>query len=91
MKKKRSVIEIISTVRFLHILLAIILGFAVGALFLTVMGISVGDAYGKLLDSVTTVKGISYVIVYATPLPSSVLLTSTFSNVTVPALSASAT
>ncbi len=67
MKKKRSVIEIISTVRFLHILLAIILGFAVGALFLTVMGISVGDAYGKLLDSVTTVKGISYVIVYATP------------------------
>ena len=67
MKKKRSVIEIISSVRFIHILLAIILGFAVGALFLAVMGVSVGDAYGKLLDSVTTVKGISYVIVYATP------------------------
>ena len=67
MKRKRSVIEILSSVRFLHILLAILAGFLLGAVFLAVMGISVGDAYGKLLDSVTTVKGLSYVVVYAVP------------------------
>ena len=67
MKQKRSVVEIISTMRFLHILLAILIGFLIGAGFLAIMGISVGDAYGKLLDSVTTVKGLSYVVVYATP------------------------
>ncbi|MBP3728885.1 MAG: ABC transporter permease [Lachnospiraceae bacterium] len=67
MKKKRSILEIISTIRFLHIFLAILVGFAIGAGFLAIMGISVGDAYGKLLDSVTTVKGLSYVVVYATP------------------------
>ena len=67
MKTKKSVFEIISETRFIHILLSIILGFAIGAIFLAVMGISVGQAYGKLLSSVTGVKGISYVIVYAVP------------------------
>ncbi len=64
--KKKSLIEAFASVRFLQILLSIILGFLVGAVFLTVMGISVGDAYGKLISSVTSVKGFSYVIVYAT-------------------------
>lgn len=67
MKKKKSFIEILPSVRFLHILLAILAGFLFGAFFLLIMGISVGDAYGKLIDSVTTVKGLSYVVVYATP------------------------
>ena len=50
-----------------HILLSIILGFLVGALFLVVMGLSVGEAYGKLISSVTGTKGVSYVIVYSVP------------------------
>ena len=64
--KKKSIPEIISSNRFLHILISILLGFLVGALFLIVMGVSVGDAYGKLITSVTSVKGLSYVVVYAT-------------------------
>jgi len=52
---------------FLHILLSIILGFVVGAGFLAIMGLSVGDAYGRLLNSVTNLKGFSYVIVYSVP------------------------
>ena len=67
MKTKKTVFEIISETRFIHILLSIILGFAIGAIFLAIMGISVGQAYGKLLSSVTGVKGVSYVIVYAVP------------------------
>jgi simple sugar transport system permease protein len=64
--KKKSFMEILTSNRFLQILLSILLGFLVGAIFLIIMGISVGDAYGKLVSSVTSVKGISYVIVYAT-------------------------
>ena len=64
--KKKSVMEILTTNRFLQILLSILLGFLVGALFLVIMGISVGDAYGKLISSVTSVKGLSYVVVYGT-------------------------
>lgn len=67
MKTKKSVFEIISETRFIHILLSILLGFAIGAIFLAIMGISVGQAYGKLLSSVTGIKGVSYVIVYAVP------------------------
>ncbi len=67
MKTKKSVFEIISETRFIHILLSIILGFAIGAIFLAIMGVSVGQAYGKLLSSVTGLKGVSYVIVYAVP------------------------
>jgi len=67
MGNKKSIMEIISQNRFIHILLSIILGFVVGAVFLTVMGLSVGDAYGRLISSATTLKGFSYVVVYAIP------------------------
>ena len=67
MDNKKTVMQIISENRFIHILISIALGFVVGALFLVVMGLSVGDAYGRLLSSVTTLKGVSYVIVYAIP------------------------
>ncbi|MBR1711563.1 MAG: ABC transporter permease [Clostridia bacterium] len=67
MKKSRSFLDIISENRFIHILLSILLGFLVGAVFLAVMGLSVGAAYGRLISSVTSLKGFSYVIVYAVP------------------------
>lgn len=67
MKTKKSFLEVVSETRFIHIILSIILGFLIGAIFLAVMGISVGQAYGKLLSSVTGVKGSSYVVVYAVP------------------------
>ena len=67
MTKKRHILDIIAETRFIHILLSIILGFLIGAIFLVIMGISVGGAYGRLLSSVTGVKGFSYVIVYAIP------------------------
>ena len=64
MKTKKSFLEIVSETRFIHILLSILLGFVIGAIFLAVMGLSVGEAYGKLISSVTGVKGFSYVVVY---------------------------
>ncbi len=67
MKMKKSFLDILSENRFVHILLSILLGFLVGALFLVVMGLSVGAAYGRLLSSVISVKGFSYVIVYSIP------------------------
>ena len=53
MKQKRSVVEIISTMRFLHILLAILIGFLIGAGFLAIMGIvALGCGfYAGLLNS----------------------------------------
>ena len=67
MTKKKTFFEILGENRFLHILLSILLGFLVGAIFLLGMGLSVGAAYGRLLSSVTSVKGFSYVVVYAIP------------------------
>ena len=67
MTKKKHILDIIAETRFIHILLSIILGFLIGAIFLVIMGISVGGAYGRLLSSVTGVKGFSYVIVYSIP------------------------
>ena len=67
MKNKKGLLDFISENTFIHILLSILLGFAVGALFLAVMGLSVGDAYGRLISSVTSLKGFSYVVVYAVP------------------------
>ena len=64
---KKNFLDFISENKFLHILFSIILGFLVGAVFLAVMGLSVGAAYGRLLNSVTSVKGFSYVVVYAVP------------------------
>ena len=67
MTKKKSFLDIVSENRFIHILLSILLGFLVGAIFLAVMGLSVGEAYGRLISSVTSLKGFSYVIVYSVP------------------------
>ncbi len=64
---KKNLLTYISENRLIHILISIVLGFVVGAVFLLVMGLSIGDAYGRLLSTVTTVKGISYVVVYAIP------------------------
>ena len=67
MTKKKGLLEFIAENRFIHILLSILLGFLVGAIFLAIMGLSVGEAYGRLITSVTSVKGFSYVIVYSIP------------------------
>ena len=67
MTKKKSFLDTVSENRFIHILLSILLGFLVGAVFLAVMGLSVGEAYGRLISSVTSLKGFSYVIVYSIP------------------------
>ena len=67
MTKKKTFLDVVSTNRLIHTLLAIILGFLVGAIFLAVMGLSVGQAYGRLITSVTSLRGFSYVIVYAIP------------------------
>lgn len=67
MDKKKSFMNFISENRFVHTLLSVFLGFVVGAVFLLVMGLSVGAAYGRLVSSVTSLKGFSYVIVYSIP------------------------
>ena len=67
MTKKKGFLDFVSENRFIHILLSILLGFLVGAIFLAVMGLSVGEAYGRLITSVTSLKGFSYVIVYSIP------------------------
>ena len=67
MTKKKHFLDVISENRFIHILLSIILGFLVGAILLVVMGLSVSSAYGRLINSVTSLKGFSYVVVYAVP------------------------
>ena len=64
---KKGILDFISENTFIHILLSIILGFLVGAVFLLIMGLPVDRAYGKLIDSVTTLKGFSTVIVYSVP------------------------
>lgn len=67
MDNKKSIWASITDSRVPAILLSIILGFVVGAVFLVIMGLSVGDAYGRLLSSVTGIKGFSYVVVYSIP------------------------
>jgi len=68
MDKKKTLLDFFAENKFIHTILSIIIGFIVGALFLLVMGISVGDAYGKLFQSIFSgPKAISYCIVYATP------------------------
>ena len=67
MSKKKGFLEFIAGNRFIHILISILLGFLVGAIFLAIMGLSVGAAYGRLISSVTSLKGFSYVIVYSIP------------------------
>jgi len=67
MTKKKGFLDFISDSTFIHILLSIVFGFLVGAIFLKVMGLSVGAAYGRLLNSITSLKGFSYVVVYSVP------------------------
>ncbi len=67
MHKKKSFLDFFSETTVLHILTSILLGFLVGAFFLAIMGLSVAEAYGKLISSVTSLKGFSYVIVYSVP------------------------
>ena len=67
MTTKKGFLDVISENRFIHILLSILLGFLVGAVFLAIMGLSAGAAYGRLINSVTSLKGFSYVIVYSVP------------------------
>ena len=67
MDKKKSIWASITDSRVPYILLSILLGFLVGAFFLVIMGLSVGAAYGRLLSSVTGIKGFSYVVVYSIP------------------------
>ena len=61
------ILDFLAENTFIHTLFSIILGFGVGALFLIAMGLPVGAAYGKLIDSVTSKMGFSNVIVYAVP------------------------
>lgn len=67
MTKKNNFWYPIAYSRIIHILLSIFLGFLFGAVFLIVMGLSAGAAYGRLISSVTSLKGFSYVIVYSIP------------------------
>ena len=67
MSKKKGFLNFVAENRFIHILLSILLGFLVGAIFLAIMGLSVSEAYGRLSTSVTSLKGFSYVIVYSIP------------------------
>jgi len=67
MTKNKGFLDIISENRFIHILLSILLGFLVGAVFLVIMNLSVSAAYGRLINSVTSLKGFSYVVVYSVP------------------------
>ncbi len=67
MTKKKGFLTFVAENRFIHILLSIFLGFLVGAVFLAIMGLSAKEAYGRLITSVTSVKGFSYVIVYSIP------------------------
>lgn len=54
---------------FFRTLISIVVGFAVGAVFLAAVQINVGAAYGKLFSSIfANAKSLSYSVVYATPL-----------------------
>lgn len=54
---------------FFRTLISIVVGFAVGAVFLAAVQIDVGAAYGKLFSSIfANAKSLSYSVVYATPL-----------------------
>ena len=67
MKEKKGFLDFLSDNKFIQTVISILLGFLVGAVFLAVLGVSVGEAYGKLIDSVTSLKGFSNVVVYAVP------------------------
>ena len=65
MNKKKSILE--SNV--LYTIIAIVIGFLVGAIFLTIAGISPAVAYGKLFSSIfSKPKYLVWTLVYAAPL-----------------------
>lgn len=67
-KEKKTLIDFFATNKFIHTILSILIGFLVGAIFLLVMRINVGEAYGKLISSIFNgTKGLSYCVTYATP------------------------
>lgn len=64
-----SKVEKILQSAFFRTLISIVVGFAVGAVFLAAVQIDVGAAYGKLFSSIfANAKSLSYSVVYATPL-----------------------
>lgn len=65
MKKRKSILEM----NVLYTLIAILIGFLIGAAFLLVAGISPAAAYGKLFDGVFgKPKFMVWTLVYASPL-----------------------
>lgn len=65
MRKRKSILE----TSVLYTLIAIVLGFVIGAIFLVVAGISPAAAYGKLIDGVFgKPKFMVWTLVYASPL-----------------------
>ena len=65
MKKRKSILEM----DVLYTLLAIVIGFVIGAIFLAAAGVSPAVAYGKLIDGVFgKFKFIVWTLVYASPL-----------------------
>lgn len=65
MKKRKSVLEM----NVLYTLIAILIGFIIGAVFLIIAGISPAAAYGKLFDGVFgKPKYMIWTLVYASPL-----------------------
>lgn len=65
MKKRKSILEL----NVLYTIIAIVIGFAIGAVFLSVAGISPAVAYGKLFDGVFgKPKFMVWTLVYASPL-----------------------
>lgn len=65
MRKRKRILE----TSVLYTLIAIVLGFVIGAIFLVVAGISPAAAYGKLIDGVFgKPKFMVWTLVYASPL-----------------------
>ena len=69
MNNKKSILQTIKDSSVLYTLIAIVTGFIVGAILLTVIGISPIAAYGRLIEGIFgKPKYIAWSIVYASPL-----------------------
>ena len=65
MNKKKSILQS----NFLYTVIAIIIGFLIGAIFLVIAGISPAVAYSKLISSVfSKLKFLMYTLVYSAPI-----------------------
>lgn len=68
-KNKKSFFQSLIEHNGFYTLIAIVSGFAVGAILLAVIGISPGVAYGKLFSGIFgDIKYVAWAVVYATPL-----------------------